>query len=206
MASRRRRRLSRPLALPHVRDFAELFDRWLPWPAGIRVTSPIPAVRVPAIEYSSRTGRERRAYMEIGPFLSITPGHHSFAVRPSARTIEAIQGRTLAIAYDTVSFEVILWDLYDALVVASHGRIIGSVWLAVVDPLTVPGWLPSPRARELVALARQERSGDAFLVAADAIEEDGGEDFEDLAARMRKQAQAEYRLERRRVRRRVRRT
>lgn len=202
MASRRRRTPSRPLALPDVRDFGELFSRWAPWPSGIRVTSPIPPVRVPAADVDFRTGRERRAHMEIGPYLSVQPGFHSFAVAPTSRTVEAIQNRTLSIAYDTISFEVILWDFYDALVVAAHNRIIGSVWLAVVDPLTVPGWLPSLRARELVALARQERSGDAFLVAADAIEEDGGEDFEELATKIRKQAQIEYRLERRRLRRR----
>ena len=193
MASRRRY-LSRPLVLPRVRSFHELFSEWAPWEVGYPPTpSPIPAVRVPA-EDTDRRGRRRRAFMEIGPFFRVYPLYHALAVRPSDRTLFALDRHTISIAYDTISFESIVWDLDGALTIAKHSQIIGETWLAVIDPLSIPN-LFSPRATELALRAREERSGDAFAVLADVFEEEEQESFANLA---RQQAAREYRLGRRR--------
>ena len=193
------RRLSRPLALPSVRRFDQLFTSWRPWVSNLSARAERPrGIPIPAVDHDKR-GRPLRRFMEIGPYLTISPGHHSFAVTASELTVEAIRRGTISIAYDTISFEVIVWDPTEALVVAKHGQIIGSVWLAVVDPLTVPGWLPSARSRDALVQARRERSGDAYLIASDIIEEDGGDEFEPSAGRVREYAKEAYRLTRRRT-------
>ena len=193
MAARRR---AKPIALPGVRRFDQLFTSWRPWTYGPG-QSPR-SIQIPAIDHDKR-GRPLRRHMEIGPYLTVSPGHHSFAVIPSELTVEAIRTGTISIAYDTISFEVIVWDPTEALVVGKHNQIIGSVWLAVIDPLTVPGWLPSARARDALVQARRERSGDAYLVLSDIIEEDGGGEFERSAQCVREYAKEAYRLARRRA-------
>ena len=189
-------RRARPIALPDVRRFDQLFVSWRPWVSNLRERPR--GIPIPAVDHDKR-GRALRRFMEIGPYLTVSPGHHSFHVVPSERTVDAIRVNTISIAYDTISFEVIVWDPTEALVVAKHGQIIGSVWLAVVDPLTVPGWLPSPRSRDALVQARRERSGDAYLVASDIIEEDGGEELEPSAKVVREYAKEAYRLARRRA-------
>lgn len=163
---------------------------------------PIPGTRIPAQDFSLiRSGRPKMAWMNVGPHLSVRPGYASFAVRPSNETMEAIRTGTLAVPYDTISFQVIVRAPDEALVTANHSRILGNLWLGLVEPVTVPGWLPSVRAREALAYARQEGSSGAHAVAADAIEEDGGDDFEESARIVRVFAEEEQRRERRRSRR-----
>lgn len=193
----RRRQLARSLGLPDVRSFDALFDRWIEW-NDLLAPAPIAGVEVPATDYT-RSGRPIRTVMTIGPFLSVKPGRSVFAIEPSRLTLEAITSGTVSIPYDTISFATIVWDPTAALVVATHAKIIGSVWLAVVEPATVPGWLPPGRSRDVLVYARQEDSSDAYAVTADVIEEDGGADFELSAEIVRTYAKELRRLERRRA-------
>lgn len=168
-----RGRTSRPLALPTVQTFGGLFRSWKPWPENTYGRNAVrPAgIRVPADELT-RGGRTRRAWMEIGPYLSIDPGHDALAVEPRAETIEAILRNTISIAYDTMSFKAIVWDPFSALVTCEHSKIIGGVWLSVIDPVTIPGWAP-PQAARLIHDAWKARTkreaAELLLVAEDAF-------------------------------------
>lgn len=62
--------------------------------------------------------------------------HLDVALTPQA--IEAIGKSTIHIDDDTMNVHVIMWDDGRALVVAQHGKIIGSVWLAKIDASTIP--------------------------------------------------------------------
>lgn len=160
------RYLARPLALPSITRFEQLFRPAAKDARGVRIGAP---------DYDIRTGRTRQAYMTIGPFLSIRPGYESLGVRPREPVIDAIVRGTISVAYDVMSFEITVWDPTAAVVIASHSKIIGSVWLAVIDPLTIPGWAP-PRVADILRYARgttsKKAQADAYRVAADAFREE----------------------------------
>jgi hypothetical protein len=75
--------------------------------------------------YASVSGVHRRVSLDT----TLTP-----------QAIEAIGKNTIHIDDDTMNVEVIVWDDGRALVVATHGRIIGSVWLALIDAMTIPAF------------------------------------------------------------------
>jgi hypothetical protein len=81
--------------------------------------------------------------MTIGPFCSLsgfdTPdGMLGLSVLPHDAVVEAVKEHTIIVDKDSMSWEIIRWDGSRALVLCKHGTIIGDVWLAVIDPSTVP--------------------------------------------------------------------
>jgi len=76
--------------------------------------------------------------MLIGPYCSIRESYDSLAVRARDKVIDTIKRHTIHVDNDSMSFEIIHWDEDRALVLCSHSVIIGSVWLAIIDPSTVP--------------------------------------------------------------------
>jgi hypothetical protein len=77
---------------------------------------------------------------ELGPFCTIEfPGsRRSVAVRALPATVEAIRPRIVT-PDDHLSFRIVGHKgTGRALVVAEHGYIIGSHWLAYIDPATIP--------------------------------------------------------------------
>lgn len=84
----------------------------------------------------------RRGPMTIGPYCIIRAGG-SVWVRPHQVVAEAIALNTIALPGDSIYFEVIHWSDERALVVATHSLILGTSWLAVIDPSTILS-LPRP--------------------------------------------------------------
>lgn len=188
---------SRPLTFPETRDFHMLFDvvpkgtRGVPWVFE---------------DYNMRTGRRRLETIYIGPYLSVSPGFQSLYVRPEPVVIHDIKQNMLAAGVnDAITFEIVVRDFHDGLVVAKNSAIIGSRWLALIDPLTIPDFV-SPRALSALRYAAAQRvfrkRADAYEVAADALEE---EDEEEKAKMARSEADELRRAEKSRGRRKIRR-
>lgn len=70
-------------------------------------------------------GEKRRVYLDVEP-------HES--------TLDLVWRNTINVEHDTINFELIQWDADRALLLAHHGKIIGDVWIAVLDPRTLPKW------------------------------------------------------------------
>lgn len=125
--------LDRPLLLPNIRSFGQLFDYKGVWDHAAE-----PDILV-APRYIGRN--------ELGPFCSVKlanpEGRHyhgrSLSVRARDIVIEAIEPRIVT-PDDHLSFEIIEHHKTGmALVICQHGYIIGSHWLAYIDPSTIPG-------------------------------------------------------------------
>ena len=170
---------SRPLAWPDAHHFLSLF----------RVV-PKGAKGVPWVfeDYRFSTGKRRMETIAIGPFLSVRPTHDVVYVRPLPKVVEDIKRNMLAAGpRDQISFEIVVRDLDEALVVAANSAIIGSRWLALIKPHTLPGFasrraLDALRhARGVRALGRRSAAADAYEVAADALEEEDKEAWAEMA-------------------------
>jgi hypothetical protein len=78
--------------------------------------------------------------MVMSSYASVGGVHRSINldITLTPQAIETIGKNTIHIDHDTMNVEVIVWTDGRALVVAHHGRIIGSVWLAFIDATTIP--------------------------------------------------------------------
>ena len=130
--------LHRPLLLPDVKDFNDLFTAVRPWDHAT-MSHRSGVVAQPDLVPAPRMIGDN----ELGPFLSFrnVPGHrdHSgWAVIAKDVVVDAIAPRIVT-DDDRLSFAVIYHANYDrCLVIAEHGYIIGSHWLAYIDPSTIP--------------------------------------------------------------------
>jgi len=116
----------KPIYLPEVTDCAELFAEMQPW----NIMNPgEKAPLLPTVIH------EEHSRMEIGPFVSIRGrGDTSFprqtmAVRPSERLLAWVHENVLLVDRDRTSFEILVQEDGDCLVIVNHGQIIGSYWL-----------------------------------------------------------------------------
>jgi len=131
----------KPLGFTLARSFADLFESHAP------DTSARPDdIELPETE------------CVVSPLCTIT-GNGDFRymwARPSAAVLEYL-GRSIVVP-DRLDFEIVVRSPDEALVVARHNRIIGSRWLALIDPRTIPTEQPSladkpdrsPRVRRAV--------------------------------------------------------
>lgn len=121
------REVGRPLAFPGVRRFEELFPTSSPWvsPAG-RDPGGVPMTP------------GKRGSASIGEYLSIRPAYHGLRVKPSEDVVAYIRAHMLDSEWDTFHFQAVIHDNGHALVIVSHGQIIGSRWLAYIDADTLP--------------------------------------------------------------------
>lgn len=119
--------LAKPLAFPGVKSFGELFTSARPFDSSRDIN-------VRGIK-AKRGGREAN---EIGHYLVMSGrhGHESLYVTPSPMLVDWISNNMLAMG-DRLHFEIV-FRKDGALVIVSHGKIIGSRWLAMIDPSTVP--------------------------------------------------------------------
>jgi len=65
-------------------------------------------------------------------------GFGSLRLKPRERVVEYIDNNMIKIAYDTIHFEIVVYDDGTALVLVKYSQIIGSRWLAMVDASAVP--------------------------------------------------------------------
>jgi len=150
--------LARPLLLPDVRNFSDLltyerewnFDTMSARSGKIARPDLVPEPRY--IGHGERNdicdrimaiggfGTDPQARNEIGPYCSVKllGSRRSIAVTATDLVIETVAPRIVT-ADDHLSFEIIEHaDRDRALVILSHGHIIGSHWLAYIDPATIP--------------------------------------------------------------------
>ena len=57
---------------------------------------------------------------------------------PSEKLIKAVKENMLAIDYDRISFDIIVYNDMTALVVAHYSQILGSRWICLIDSETIP--------------------------------------------------------------------
>lgn len=118
---------SRRILLPEVVSFADLFTEARPW-------------HFDAPRATHNASREVDGN-EVGPYCSVDVDKRrwSLDVVASDAVIEAVRPRIVT-PDDRLSFKVIEHPASGyALVICEHGYIIGSHWLAYIDPATIPG-------------------------------------------------------------------
>jgi hypothetical protein len=71
--------------------------------------------------------------------MSRVPGRHSMYATPKREVLQALEGSMIVVAHDEVYFEIVDRGGGNALVVAKHNAIIGSRYVAIIDPSTIPG-------------------------------------------------------------------
>lgn len=128
--------LPKPLLLPDARRFEDVLEYIGEWDTAWTMT--LEAQRR-APEPTVLNGNH------LGPYCQ-TQGfpwrHRSLAVRPTEATV-AVLGDRIVTDDDHMHFGLVLHTDRDrVLVTLSYGAIIGSIWLAYVDPSTIPP-LPS---------------------------------------------------------------
>jgi len=155
--------LHRPLLLPDARAFSDVLEYLGEWDQFKDYESPSRFAGTPPAPRP--LGRNL-----IGPFCTIDlgqldgPPHRSIAVRATDATIDAVRGRIVT-PDDKLSFRLIGHKGTNrVLVILEHGYIIGSHYLAYIDPATLPAY---PWAR------RDER----YKAICDAIKDDGHDPF-----------------------------
>ena len=148
--------LARPLLMPDARSFADVLTLRGEWSHARGYVPPCEPVRLPA------GGADRN---EIGPFGVIEtldgtgPRRRAVALEPTAAALDAIAARGLVTPDDHLSWAIIIHPARDdrpsrALVILEHGAIIGSLWLAYVDPETIPPYPFATRDRRMAELYR----------------------------------------------------
>jgi hypothetical protein len=155
----------RTVLLPDVRDFADVLTYVAEWdhdhkpdvsPRDVMASGPGRALVTGILSIGRDLGMpfasdDPAARNKIGPFCTID-GHEtqrrSIAVTATELAIDAIAPR-LVTDDDRLSFAVHVHADGRALVVAQHSQIIGSHWLAFVDPATLPAY-PFARRDERV--------------------------------------------------------
>lgn len=143
-----------PILLPDIHTFGELLEYCGEWPREGRdalLTQPryIPEVspRATSSDWERSAWRTENGQNEIGPYCNIDlsqlggPRHRSIIVRATDVVIDAVSPRIVT-PDDHLSFKVIGHaGPGTALVILEHGYIIGSHWLAHIDPATIPAAL-----------------------------------------------------------------
>lgn len=131
--------LARKLLLPEVRSFSELFTVVRPWDHETMSHRSGVVAHPELVPEPAMIGNN-----ELGPYLSFrngVPGHRDYsgmAVQASRIVVEAIEPRIVT-DDDHLSFQVIYHkERNRCLVIAEHNYIIGSHWLAYIDPATIP--------------------------------------------------------------------
>lgn len=123
---------SRPIAFPDVRDFAQLFTL---------TTKDAEGDIWRGEDYNVKTGKRFQTSCRIGPFCGISGkgGYRHLYVKASDAVLEYIKANTIFCgSRDAITFKIVVRDDGEALVCADHNLILGSVWLALIDPSTIP--------------------------------------------------------------------
>lgn len=139
-----------PLLMPDADSFADVLEYLGEWQNPPK-HEPDPEPRYIPAETPEATAWERQAWTRhpdgrnrIGPYCTVDlaqlggAAHRSMAVRATDAVLEAVAGRIVT-PDDDLSFSIVAHETTGrALVVLSHGYIIGSHWLAYINPATIP--------------------------------------------------------------------
>lgn len=124
----------RKLAFPNAKKFDDLFAEY----SFDKETAPA-SVTFDFDDCDSMT--DPAITMTIGPFCCIRGNdveYRSMWVAAKEEVIEHIKSSAVMIADDTMDFKIVIRDSGEALVCVDHNRIIGGLWLALIDPETIP--------------------------------------------------------------------
>jgi predicted RNA methylase len=143
--------LARPLLLPDARRFEELFDYHGEW----QTPTDNGQVAACARTLPAPCGKANT----LGPYCTIDlhegglgPAHRAIIVRANDAVVNAL-AESIVVGDDTLCFQIIAHSDTDrALVVVRHNRIIGSRWLAYIDPATIPPYPYCKRDQRVDAL------------------------------------------------------
>ena len=145
------RELAREIAQPHVTRFSEVFEDSAPYnvmtgkskhPFAPRtLTGRAIATELYDDCKAIMTGRDKPRHtdktMQVGPYCQRRDGG-SFSVRCADWVLSRIAERTIIVPGDRMSFEIVDHENGWSLVVANHGSILGSVWLAYIKTDSIP--------------------------------------------------------------------
>jgi len=135
----------RPIAFPHVRTFGELFTEHKPYDKNMKSV-----MSWPSWEAGTWSDPKRSAVTHLSTYLRVNDRRsdeapfRAFSVKPSIEVIEWIGANTLHVPYDTKTFEIVVWDDGQALVVCAAGQIIANYYLAIIDAATIPAAIVEP--------------------------------------------------------------
>ena len=128
--------LSRPLLLPDVRTFGEVLTYVREWDYATMSHRNGEVARPDLVPAPRMIGEN-----EIGPYCSINANgerYRGVAVIARDEVLEVVAPRIVT-PDDRLSFKVIEHvDNGRALVILEHNHIIGSHWLAYIDPASIP--------------------------------------------------------------------
>lgn len=125
----------RKIVFPDVTTFAELFPTHEPFKSPAKTL-----LTLPSWEAGTWSDRSRRTTFKVSDYCSIDgpKGYSGLHVTTTQAVLDWIENNMLPCSNDTTHFEVRFWDDGRALVSISHGVIIGSHYLAVIDSASVP--------------------------------------------------------------------
>lgn len=132
--------LAHSLTFEDYQSFSDLFTSAVPYDSGDRLKN-----RQEWTMIGDRTIKGEHSETNVitswcniqGALAGKCPSLH---VTPTAEIISWIRSNMLPIDYDHIYFQITIRDANQALVSAQYNTIIGSRWLALVDPWTVPGY------------------------------------------------------------------
>ena len=123
---------------PEVTDFGELFPKVSPWQKDAPRLWRFHFADAPFFDEQLGDGE---AWQDGGSYL-YTSGHTAMQAwtieELSVDVLSFIAKEMLRISWDTFHFTINIWDDGRALICGSHGQIIGSRYLAIIDAATIP--------------------------------------------------------------------
>lgn len=123
------------LLFPWATRFEQLFETWGP------TRDPSWSTKIGWISTPGMHPAMKRESMTITPFVSVREkggGYRSFYAKPRAEVVTKLQRSMVISNYDQIGFQIVVRDARQALVSAQHSQIIGSRWLAFIDPKSIP--------------------------------------------------------------------
>jgi hypothetical protein len=90
-------------------------------------------------------GKRKMVHQVVGSGLSISgnkePYRYTHIVEINPALLDCIEEYMIRVDYDSISFQINVWDDGRALVCAHYSQILGSRYLAVIDASTIPDHL-----------------------------------------------------------------
>jgi len=126
------------LLFPNCSKWEHLFERW----TTDKHLAP-PPYAIMGVAYNTYDDRYRRD-PQIGPFMTLDLAkiggtrYGSAWVRCHMPVYYGLHQEMLMMRGDQISFQVNAWDAERAVVIAQYSQILGSHWIAIIDPYSIP--------------------------------------------------------------------
>lgn len=124
------------IAFPNERDFRKLFPEVTGFDLSDRNTRQ--SWTIAEICNSHGAALTIRSFCSVNDARKNAMYRNPMNVTPSQAILDYLAGAL--VVSGTISFDVVIRSAKEALIVAQYSEIIGSRWLALVDPKTVPNF------------------------------------------------------------------